>query len=167
MTAHVHILPIFASCAHPKTVSSPIVKSVLDRIAAAVALVVFFIPCVIIAFYIRKDGGPALYAHTRIGKNGKPFKCWKFRTMVVDADQKLAGFLKENPAARVEWNHHFKLKHDPRVTTFGAFLRRSSLDEIPQFYNVLRGEMSLVGPRPVTRRFTALRSVITSRSGPV
>ena len=103
-----------------------------------------------IAVWIYKDSpGPVIFKHIRIGKDGKAFPCYKFRTMCVDAKEKLAELLKNNPQARKEWEHDFKLKNDPRITKSGAFLRKTSLDELPQIINVLRGEMSLVGPRPV------------------
>ena len=93
--------------------------------------------------------GPVIFKHTRIGKNGKPFGCYKFRTMCMDADKKLAELLDRDAAAKEEWERDFKLKDDPRVTKIGKFLRKTSLDELPQIFNVLKGEMSLVGPRPV------------------
>ena len=95
------------------------------------------------------DPGPIIFAHKRIGKNGKPFDCYKFRSMIVDAENVLEQYLKDNPAAREEWEKDFKLKNDPRVTKIGAFLRKTSLDELPQLINVIKGEMSLVGPRPI------------------
>lgn len=105
---------------------------------------------VIIALWIYKDSpGPILFKHMRVGKNGKVFPCYKFRTMCVDADVKLKDLLEKDPEAREEWERDFKLKNDPRITKSGAFLRRTSLDELPQIFNVLKGEMSLVGPRPV------------------
>ena len=99
-------------------------------------------------FIIRRDGGPMLYAHERVGYRGRPFKCLKFRTMVVDADRRLRELLENDPQAAAEWAAYQKLRNDPRVTPFGRFLRRTHLDEIPQFINVLRGEMALIGPRP-------------------
>ena len=103
-----------------------------------------------IAAWIYKDSpGQVIFKHVRIGKNGKPFPCYKFRTMCLDAQQKLDDLLKKDPAVRAEWEKDFKLKNDPRITRSGAFLRRTSLDELPQLLNVLKGEMSLVGPRPV------------------
>jgi exopolysaccharide production protein ExoY len=94
--------------------------------------------------------GPALFRHRRIGFNGKPFFCLKFRTMVTDAPQRLQRLLDSDPAAAAEWASTCKLRRDPRITVIGALLRKSSLDELPQLFNVLRGDMSIVGPRPVT-----------------
>ena len=93
--------------------------------------------------------GPAFYAHRRIGKDGIYFNCYKFRSMVVDSDRRLQEYLRANPEAAKEWEETHKLKHDPRVTKIGAFLRKTSLDELPQLFNVIRGQMSLVGPRPI------------------
>lgn len=98
---------------------------------------------------VKLDGGPGFFGHTRIGYGGKPFKCWKIRTMVVDAEGKLKAYLAENPEAAREWARDYKLTNDPRITWIGGFLRKTSLDELPQLWNVLRGEMSFVGPRPV------------------
>ncbi|TMV92121.1 sugar transferase [Thioclava sp. BHET1] len=95
------------------------------------------------------DKGPIFYGHKRIGFNGREFRCWKFRTMVVDGDAVLERHLKANPQARAMWLRERKLDDDPRVTALGVVLRKLSLDELPQLYNVLSGEMSIVGPRPV------------------
>ena len=104
----------------------------------------------VIAAWIYHDSpGPVIFEHTRIGKDGKPFSCYKFRSMCVDAKEKLAELLANDPSAREEWERDFKLKNDPRITKSGAFLRKTSLDELPQIFNVLKGEMSLVGPRPI------------------
>ncbi len=100
----------------------------------------------------NKDFGPIFYTQKRIGKNGKLFKMYKFRTMVKDADKKLEELLEKDEKARQEYQKYKKLKNDPRVTKFGEFLRKTSLDEFPQFINVLKGEMSLVGPRPYLPR---------------
>ena len=94
--------------------------------------------------------GTFFFAHTRVGRNGQIFRCWKIRTMVQDAQSRLETHLAENPEAAAEWARTQKLRNDPRITQLGAFLRRTSLDELPQIWNVLRGDMSLVGPRPVT-----------------
>ncbi len=95
------------------------------------------------------DGGPALFGHQRIGRDGRRFSCLKFRSMTIDADERLAVLLANDPVARAEWNRDHKLRQDPRVTAVGRFMRRSSLDELPQLFNVLIGEMSIVGPRPI------------------
>jgi len=124
-------------------------KRALDVVAALMALLILSPVLPLVAFMLRLDGGPALYGHTRIGRNGRPFKCLKFRTMVVDADKMLANYLETHPRAAMEWARQQKLRDDPRVTRIGAILRKTSIDELPQLINVLRGEMSLVGPRPV------------------
>lgn len=106
----------------------------------------------IIALWIYHDSpGPVIFKHRRVGRDGKEFNCYKFRSMCVDADVKLKELLEKDPAAREEWNRDFKLKNDPRITKSGHFLRRTSLDELPQIFNVLKGEMSLVGPRPIVQ----------------
>lgn len=127
-------------------------KRATDIILAASALL-FLIPVLIpIALYIRlSDGGPALFRQRRIGRDGKEFMCFKFRSMVTDADVQLRNLLESDPHARAEWNATQKLTRDPRITGFGAFLRKSSLDELPQLLNILKGEMSVVGPRPIIR----------------
>jgi lipopolysaccharide/colanic/teichoic acid biosynthesis glycosyltransferase len=98
---------------------------------------------------IKIDGGPILYAHKRIGLGGRTFRCLKFRSMVVNSNEKLRRYLEANPDANAEWKLKCKLRRDPRVTHVGRFLRRYSFDELPQLLNVLRGDMSLVGPRPI------------------
>ncbi|MDE7391049.1 MAG: sugar transferase, partial [Treponemataceae bacterium] len=105
----------------------------------------------IVALAIKKNGpGPVFYGHTRVGRNGRPFKCWKFRSMCADADKQLEKILAENPEMRAEWEKDRKLTNDPRITKIGKFLRKTSIDEIPQLFNILTGEMSFIGPRPVT-----------------
>ena len=127
-----------------------VVKTAFDYILTLVGAVFISPLLVYIAYRIKKeDSGPVYFAHTRIGKDGKPFPCYKFRSMVVNSQEMLQKYLVKNPAAREEWERDFKLKDDPRVTPIGKFLRSTSLDELPQIFNVLRGEMSLVGPRPV------------------
>ncbi len=125
-------------------------KRVTD-VALSSAALIFLLPLMLpIAMAIRlHDGGPALFVQTRIGRNGKRFSCFKFRTMVVDADARLKELLGTSPAALKEWEGSQKLTTDPRITRFGQFLRKSSLDELPQLLNILRGEMSIVGPRPI------------------
>ncbi len=124
-------------------------KDVLDRVGAAIAIVLLSPVFLMIARAIRKDGGPAMYGHTRIGKNGKPFNCLKFRSMVTNAHEMLHDLLENNPDMRKEYEETYKLKNDPRVTKIGKFLRKTSLDELPQLFNVLQGHMSLMGPRPI------------------
>ncbi len=126
-------------------------KRVFDTVAAALMLVMLSPVLLVLALLIRRDGGPALFAHPRIGKQGRVFNCYKFRTMVVDAEQQLEQLLQKRPELRTQWQHERKLRHDPRVSPIGRLLRRTSLDELPQLINVVRGEMSLVGPRPVVR----------------
>lgn len=126
------------------------VTEAMNFTVALVALV-FLAPLMIaVAFLVYlQDGGPAIFAHKRLGKGGRHFRCLKFRSMAIDAEQRLAELLARDPEARAEWEKDHKLRNDPRVTKLGAFLRKSSLDELPQLFNVLRGEMSLVGPRPI------------------
>jgi len=127
----------------------PIAKRALDIIGAGVGLVLLAPFFLIVALLVRADGGPAFFAHQRVGRGGKLFGCLKFRSMVIDSQARLEALLANDPAARAEWEATRKLKNDPRITRIGRFLRSTSLDELPQLINVLRGEMSLVGPRPV------------------
>lgn len=128
------------------------IKRIVD-IIAVVLCSPLLIPLVgILGFLVwREDRGSVFYSQERIGTSGKPFRMWKFRTMVPNADKKLAEYLLKDPALKAEWQATQKLRHDPRVTKIGYFLRRSSLDELPQLWNVLKGEMSLVGPRPIVQ----------------
>lgn len=104
----------------------------------------------ILVVLVRLDGGPGFFGHRRVGQDGRSFLCWKIRTMVPGAQAVLEKHLAENPDAAAEWHKDFKLRDDPRITKLGELLRASSLDELPQFWNVLRGDMSFVGPRPIT-----------------
>jgi len=122
----------------------------VSRAMALVLLIALGPLMLALAWLVRRDGGPATFSHYRVGCGGRLFKCIKFRTMRVDAEQVLGELLASNPALRAEWQRTQKLAEDPRVTPFGRWLRRSSLDELPQLLNVLRGEMALVGPRPIT-----------------
>lgn len=128
-----------------------VAKRVLD-ISVAVVGLTFLSPLMLFVAAAIKilDNGPIIFAHTRIGQNGRSFEVFKFRSMVVDADKRLAELLERDPDAAAEWKRDQKLTQDPRITRLGAFLRKSSIDELPQFMNVLRGDMSVVGPRPVT-----------------
>jgi exopolysaccharide production protein ExoY len=124
-------------------------KRVLD-VTAILAAMPIVVPVVgALALLVAREGGSPFYSQSRVGRNGKTFRMWKLRSMVTDADQRMEKYLAANPEARAEWDSTQKLRHDPRVTRFGHFLRRSSLDELPQLWNVLRGDMSLVGPRPM------------------
>ncbi|MEC9434611.1 MAG: sugar transferase [Pseudomonadota bacterium] len=125
-------------------------KRVLDLALLALVAPVAAPLVLLLCLLTRFDGGPALYAQPRVGRGGRLFRCWKIRSMVVDADDKLEAYLQSCPEARVEWDRDQKLRHDPRVTAFGHFLRSTSLDELPQLWNILTGEMSFVGPRPFT-----------------
>jgi len=128
-------------------------KRALDVLGAVVLAVVFsplFLAIVIVALS-RREGGSIIYKHRRVCRDGRTFECLKFRTMVPNADQVLRELLESDPAIKAEWLRDHKLRCDPRVTRLGRFLRRTSLDELPQLWNVMRGEMSLVGPRPVVR----------------
>ncbi|HDK5191168.1 TPA: undecaprenyl-phosphate galactose phosphotransferase WbaP, partial [Klebsiella pneumoniae] len=129
--------------------SSRLLKRFFD-IVGSVSIIFILSPLLLyICKKVKQDGGPAIYGHERIGKGGKPFKCLKFRSMVIDSKQVLDNLLKEDEEAKKEWEATFKLKNDPRITKIGKFLRRTSLDELPQLFNVLKGDMSLVGPRPI------------------
>lgn len=126
-------------------------KRAIDLLIAIPALILLSPLLLIIAMIVRLgDRGPVFYSHTRIGFGGTSFGCLKFRTMKTDASAQLAELLQKNPVARSEWEATQKLKDDPRITVVGEILRRSSIDELPQLFNVVRGEMSLVGPRPIT-----------------
>lgn len=125
-------------------------KRLFDVIFSLFTIICFLPFGLLIALLIKiEDGGPVFYGHRRITLAGKPFRCWKFRTMVPDADRKLAELLKNDGNARAEWGRTYKLRNDPRITQIGKFLRRTSLDEFPQFFNVLKGDMSIVGARPI------------------
>ena len=127
----------------------PALKRAMDILGAGALLLLVLPAFLVIAALVRMDGGKVFYAHERVGRGGRLFGCLKFRSMVVDSDRRLAELLERDPAARAEWEATRKLKNVPRVTWVGRFLRASSLDELPQLVNVLKGEMSLVGPRPV------------------
>jgi exopolysaccharide production protein ExoY len=127
-------------------------KRGFDILAALAGLIMLFPLLLACVLAIRLSSrGPILFSHQRIGFGGRPFYCLKFRTMVVDAEARLREYLGDNPEARREWERSHKLQHDPRVTKLGTLLRQTSLDEFPQLINVLRGDMSLVGPRPIVR----------------
>ncbi|MFC2950288.1 sugar transferase [Marinicaulis aureus] len=139
-----------ASATQIKTRSIGPLTRVFD-IVFAVAAIVFFAPLMVfIAIAVAMSSpGPVIFAHSRVGQNGKLFPCLKFRTMVVNADEELQRVLKSSAAARAEWETDHKLKNDPRITPIGKWLRKFSLDELPQLFNILIGQMSVVGPRPI------------------
>jgi exopolysaccharide production protein ExoY len=121
-------------------------------ILLALSGIILLAPLLIICFAVTAltSPGPALFRHRRVGFNGKHFDCFKFRTMVTDAPERLRRLLESDPSAAAEWATSRKLRNDPRITAIGGILRKSSLDELPQLFNVLKGDMSIVGPRPVT-----------------
>lgn len=124
-------------------------KRVFD-LALGIAIAPIVLPAIGALWLLaRRDGGPGFFAHTRMGQDGKPFRCLKIRTMVPDAETRLVAYLDSNPEARAEWERDVKLTNDPRITKIGHVLRRTSLDELPQLLNVFQGAMSFVGPRPV------------------
>ena len=125
-------------------------KRSIDMFLAATAIC-FSLPMFAVVFAILyfSSEGPVFYRHRRVGRNGREFYCLKFRTMVVDSDAALTAYLSANPSVRETWEQTRKLKDDPRVTAFGRVLRKSSVDELPQLLNILKGDMSFVGPRPI------------------
>lgn len=125
-------------------------RSFVDRVFSLLMLL-FFLPffATIAAIILFTERGPVFFAHERIGKDGRTFRCLKFRTMCLDAKYQLEHHLANNPEARAQWEKNQKLDNDPRITCVGEFLRKTSLDELPQFWNVLKGDMAVVGPRPI------------------
>jgi exopolysaccharide production protein ExoY len=138
--------------ARPRSPAEQASKRVFDFVVAALLVIAISPILLLIALLAKLDGGPAIFGHRRIGANGETFVCWKFRTMVPNADEVLARVLASDPEARAEWERDFKLKNDPRITRIGRILRVTSFDELPQLFNVLKGEMSLVGPRPIVAK---------------
>ena len=123
-------------------------------IVFSLATMVIILPVsiiVMIGIMIESPGASPIFKHYRVGKGGKLFPCYKFRSMVPNAQEKLKAYLQKNPEAQKEWQANFKLKNDPRITKIGKFIRKTSIDELPQFINVLKGEMSWVGPRPIIK----------------
>lgn len=145
-------------------------KRLFDILAVLCAAPVVLLVLLPFMALIARDGGSPFYTQLRLGRGGKAYRMWKLRSMVVDADSKLNAYLEANPGARAEWDRTQKLKNDPRITRVGQLIRKTSLDELPQLWNVLTGEMSLVGPRPMMvaqkdlypgRDYYALRPGIT------
>ena len=144
-------LPVQGGHETQSPVGGPL-KRIFDFMVAALALVLLLPTFALISILIKLTSpGPIFFSHARVGLRGKPFRCFKFRTMVTNSDAALAVLLSCSPAAALEWSETQKLKNDPRVSSIGRLLRKSSLDELPQLFNVLLGHMSLVGPRPVTQ----------------
>lgn len=129
--------------------SSRFLKRSFDIVCSLLILVLSSPLFAYLWYKVTRDGGPAIYGHQRVGRHGKLFPCYKFRSMVMNSQEVLANLLATDPEAKAEWDKDFKLKNDPRITTVGRFIRKTSLDELPQLFNVLKGEMSLVGPRPI------------------
>lgn len=128
------------------------IKRTFDIVFSVLVLFFAFPLFLGLAIIVRLSSkGPAIYAHERIGRAGKPFKCFKFRSMYPDADLRLKELLAKHPDLKAEWDLNHKLKNDPRITPIGKFIRKTSLDELPQFLNVLKGDLSVVGPRPVVQ----------------
>lgn len=122
-------------------------KRIMDVLVAVIALIFMLVPMAVIIMLIKIESpGPAIYVHNRIGKDGKPLRLLKFRSMQMNADEVIDSF---TPQQKAEWNANFKLENDPRITRIGSYLRKSSMDELPQLINILRGELSVVGPRPI------------------
>lgn len=127
-------------------------KRIFDLLFSLFSLIMGAPVFLLIAFFIFiTSPGRVIYSHERIGRGGKPFKCYKFRSMYVDSDKRLQLLLAKDQKLKKEWETTFKLKKDPRITPFGHFLRKTSLDELPQFWNVVKGDLSVVGPRPVVK----------------
>jgi Undecaprenyl-phosphate galactose phosphotransferase WbaP len=130
-------------------ISYRLLKRILDIILSSIFILIMSIPMLIIYLIVRRDGGPGIFAHKRLGFRGEKFQCYKFRSMKVDSERLLAELLRNEPHVEKEWKENHKLANDPRTTRIGKFLRETSLDELPQLFNVLIGNMSLVGPRPI------------------
>lgn len=129
-----------------------LLKRLFDLVSVVVILALFGWLMLIIAVSVRlSSGSNVIYGHTRVGRKGRQFQCYKFRSMVSDSDEVLRRLLETDPEAREQWERDFKLKDDPRITRIGRFIRRTSLDELPQLWNVVTGDMSIVGPRPVVQ----------------
>lgn len=138
-----------------KNMGYNLIKRIIDIIGAIMGIIIFLLPTMIGVYFARKilkeDDGPLFYEHLRYGKNGKQFRIYKFRSMCMNADEKLQEYLENNEEAKKEFEKYHKLNEDPRITKVGNFLRKTSIDEFPQFINILKGEMSFVGPRPIVK----------------
>jgi exopolysaccharide production protein ExoY len=167
-TANQEALFVLVTTARPIGLTSKRVVDIILALCGVALLAPFFIICyVLLACF---SPGPVLFRHKRVGFNGRCFDCLKFRTMAIDAPERLRRHLEADSAAAAEWARQQKLRSDPRITAIGAILRKSSLDELPQLFNVLKGDMSIVGPRPVTeeelgRYFDAIDAYYACRPG--
>lgn len=140
----------FSSTNYLTKIQSHVAKRAFDIALILCSLPLTLPVCLLTALFVKLTSpGPVLYGHKRVGLNGKEFKCWKFRSMYIDADKQLKKILKENPEMKKQWDRDRKLENDPRVTPFGKFIRKTSLDELPQLINIFVGQMSFIGPRPV------------------
>jgi lipopolysaccharide/colanic/teichoic acid biosynthesis glycosyltransferase len=142
------------AASRPGVLRRRLARREISKRAFDLGLAIFLLPVIlpfiiVLSLFAMLDGGPAFFGQMRVGRGGRLFRCWKIRTMVVDAEARLARHLKDDPEAAAEWRAYRKLSADPRITRLGRFMRETSLDELPQIFNVLRGEMSFVGPRPV------------------
>lgn len=144
----VHVSPVVTS-AGSRGFYATHIKRMLDLVLLAMLALPVLVTLCTLAALIARDGSSPLYVQERVGRYGRVFRMWKLRSMVPDADAKLAAHLAQNPTAREEWDTYQKLQKDPRVTPIGRIIRATSLDELPQLWNVLTGEMSLIGPRPM------------------
>jgi len=140
----------FGIAQRTERVLSRAVKRCFDVFAATFLLVILLPMLAVVSLLVAMDGGPVFFSHKRVGRNGKIFGCLKFRSMIPDAEDTLREYLALHPEAAEEWEKTRKLSFDPRITTVGRALRSSSIDELPQLINVIKGDMSLVGPRPIT-----------------
>ena len=153
MTAHFPNSPDVISGLVDYTPRRSIYREVLKRafdVTFVICVALLVVPLVfVVAILVMLDGNSPFYAQQRVGKDGRVFSMFKLRSMVPNADRTLSEYLRTNPEARAEWNRTQKLRHDPRITLIGRVIRKTSLDELPQFWNVFRGDMSVVGPRPM------------------
>ena len=132
-------------------------KRVVDFLLSVVAIIVCLPLFILIPVLIKLTSkGPVFYCHDRLGQDGRPIRIWKFRSMYVDAGERLDAILRSDPDVKAEWKKNYKLRNDPRITPLGHFLRKTSLDEIPQLFNVVMGEMAIVGPRPIVEEEVGL-----------
>lgn len=151
------VSPRQQSLSYRENVCGGLIKRAFDIVLAVVAIVLLLPLFIGLALAVKlSDGGPAFFGQTRIGAHGRAFRIWKFRSMVPDAPARLREYLESNPHAAEEWKLYRKLKCDPRITPLGRILRKYSVDELPQLFNILMGDMSFVGPRPVDQSECAL-----------